>query len=87
MPRHVEHDDAIVLGDARVVEQAAILPPVGARGVQAKERNAFARFLDIEAMRAAEQVEVQIAADGWLETRAHAASLRGLPAAAITPLK
>ena len=87
MPRHVEHDDAVVFRDARIVEQAAILPPVGAGGVQAEQRNALACLLDIEAVRAAEQVEMQIAADGRFETRAHAASLRGWPAAAITPLK
>ena len=40
VPRHVEHDDAIVLRDALVVEQAAILPPVRAGGVQAEQRNA-----------------------------------------------
>ena len=48
---------------------------------------ADACFLDIQAMRAAEQVEMQIAADRRLETRAHAASWRGRPAAAMTPLK
>ena len=94
VPRHVEHDDAIVVGDALVVEQAAILPPVGARGVQAKQRNALARLLDVEPVRPAEQVEVEIAADDGLEARAHrpiavrrTASLRspsGLPRGAAS---
>ncbi len=54
VPRHVEHDDAVVVGDARIVEQPAILPAVGARGVQAEQRNALAGFLDVEPVRAAE---------------------------------
>jgi hypothetical protein len=35
MPGKIERDDAEVLGDARIVEQAAILPRVGTGGVQA----------------------------------------------------
>ena len=62
VPRHVEHDDAIVFGDALVVEQAAILPAVGARGVQAEQRNALAGLLDIEPVRPVEQRHVEIAA-------------------------
>ena len=85
MPRHVEHDHAIVLRDALVVEQAAILPAVGAGGVQAEQRNAAAGFLDVEAMRAAEQIEMQVAADRRFEARAHGAPFPA--AAAITPLK
>ena len=71
VPRHVEHDDAIVVGDALVVEQPAILPSVGARGVQAKQRNALARLLDVEPVRPSEQVEVEIAPDDELEAGAH----------------
>ena len=85
VPRHVEHDHAIVFRDAPIVQQAAILPTVGACSVQAKQGNAVAGFLDIETVRPPEQVEMQIAADGWLETRAHAvASPRST---ASTPLK
>ena len=75
VPRHVEHDDAVVVGDALVVEQAAILPAVGAGGVQAEQRNALAGLLDVEPVRAAEQIEVQIAAGDRLEARAHCAGL------------
>ena len=67
VPRHVEHDDAIVVGDALVVEQAAILPAVRAGGVQAEQRNALAGLLDVEPVRAAEQREIEIAADDGLE--------------------
>jgi hypothetical protein len=35
VPRHVEGDDAVVGGDAGMIHQAAILTPVGTRGMQA----------------------------------------------------
>jgi hypothetical protein len=35
VPRHVESDDAMVRGDAGMVHQAAILPAVRSRGMQA----------------------------------------------------
>ncbi len=73
MPRHVEGDHAEIRRDARIVEQAAVLARVRSGGVQAHERNPFACLLDIEAMRAAEQIEVQIAADDRLELRARRA--------------
>ena len=37
-------------GDARVVHQRAVLPAVGAGGVQAQQRRALAGFLDIDAV-------------------------------------
>ena len=86
MPGHVEGDDAEVRRDARIVHQPAILPRVGAGGVQADQRNALAGLLDIEPVRLAEQVEMQIAAGDRLEARAHRAASFGA-AAAITSLK
>jgi hypothetical protein len=74
VPWHVEGDDAVARGDTRVVHQCAILAAIGARGVQAQQRRAAARFLDIDAMLAAEQVEMQIATDGGFKMRAHAAA-------------
>ena len=59
VPGHVEGDDAEVRRDARIVHQAAILPRVGAGGVQAEKRNALAGLLDIEPVRLAEQIEMQ----------------------------
>ena len=85
MPGHVEGDDAKILGDARVVHQPAILPRIGAGGVQAEQGNALARLLDIEPVRLVEQVEMQVAAGNRLEARFHrTVPLRG---AAITSLK
>ena len=50
-----------------VVEEAAVLPAVGAGRVQAQQRDAGAGLLDIEPVRLALDVEAQIAADGGLE--------------------
>src|SRR5471032_495637 len=57
VPRQIEGDDAEARGDRRVVQQSAILPAVGAGGVQADERNALPRLFEVDAMRPA--VEVQ----------------------------
>ena len=75
----------MVLRDARIVHQRAVLPPVRAGGVQAKQRRALAGFLDIDAMLAPEQIEMHVAADDRLEVRAHARrSLgRSLPSASL----
>ena len=80
MPRHVEGDDAVVGRDTRIVEEAAELAPVGARGVQAQQRNARPRLLEIEAMRAAEQVEIEVAAGDRLDARPFAALSPSTPA-------
>jgi hypothetical protein len=67
MPRQVEGDDAIAAGDLRVVQDRPVLPAVGAGGVQAEERNALARLLEVDAMRLAVQVQAQVAADHRLD--------------------
>jgi hypothetical protein len=38
-------------GDRGIVQQRAILPPVGAGGVQAEQRDALPRLLEVDAMR------------------------------------
>ena len=45
------------------------MPSVGAGGVQAEERNALARLLEIDPMRLAVEVQPQIAADHRLDDR------------------
>ena len=74
VPGHVEGNDAMLRRDARIVHQAAILPPVASRRMQAQQRRALARFLDIDAVRPAEQIEMHVAAGDRLEPRAHAAT-------------
>ena len=77
MPGHVEGDDAMARGDARIVHQRAVLAAIAAGGVQAKQRHALARFLDVKPVRPAEQIEMHVAADDRLESRAHAAPPTG----------
>ncbi|HET9354072.1 MAG TPA: hypothetical protein VFO32_08760, partial [Sphingomicrobium sp.] len=78
MPRQIEGDDAEARGDGRIVQQLAILPAVGAGGVQAEQGNALPRLLEIEAMRPAVQIQPQIAADHRLDDRcAHGRRFRG----------
>jgi hypothetical protein len=84
VPGHVEGDDAVLCRHPRIVHQAAILPAVAAGGVQAEQRRALARFLDIEAVRLAQEIEVHIAADDRLEFRAHAdAPVRSFASASL----
>ncbi len=85
MPGHVEGDDAEVFGNAFVVHQPAILPRVGAGGVQAEQGDALARLLDIKPVRRAQQIELQITPDDRFVTRAH--DTRSFRGAAITSLK
>ena len=58
--------------DARVVHQRRGTGARRARGVQAQQRRALAGLLDIDAVRPAEQIEMHVAADDRLESRAHA---------------
>src|SRR5882724_5650422 len=69
MPRQVENNDAETARDLGIVQQRAILPSVGAGGVQADQRDALPCFLEVEAMRPAVQVESQVTADGRLDDR------------------
>ena len=77
MPGHVEGDDAMVFGNAGMIHQGAILPSIRSRGMQAKQRRALSGFLDIDPMRAAEQVEMHVTPDDGLECRAHAVAPEG----------
>jgi hypothetical protein len=67
MPGHVEGQHAEVARDHAVVEEMAILLSVGARGVEADERDALAGLLEVDAMRAPAQGQRQVAADDGLE--------------------
>ena len=67
MPGQVEGNDAEALENFAVIEQRAVLAAVGARGVQAQQRDALPRLLDIEPMRLAADGKAQIAADDRLE--------------------
>ena len=66
MPGEIERDHAEILRHALIVHQAAELPAVGAGGVQAQERDPLPGLLDVEPVRAAEQVEAEIASDDRL---------------------
>ena len=67
MKRHVERDDAETLRELLVREQMPPLPCVGARGVQADQRNAGAVFLEIDAMGFAADFDMDVAADYRLD--------------------
>ena len=58
----------------RIREQMPPLPPVGARGVQAHQRNARAVLLEINAMHLAADVDMDVAADHRLDLTVHAAA-------------
>src|SRR4051794_31715673 len=76
MPGHIEGDDAKVFGEFLVGQQVAPLPRVGARGVQAHQRNACTVFLEIDPMRLAADLDMDVATDDRLDiaigTTAHA---------------
>ena len=67
VPRQVEGDDAEAGQRLGIVHEAAILPAIRAGRVQANQRDAFARLLDVDAVRLAGDVDAQVAADGGLE--------------------
>src|SRR5262249_27295055 len=69
MPGQIKSDDAEALGEGVVIHQAAVLAPIRARRMQAQQRNALARLLDIDAMRRTGDLEVEIAPNRWLEAR------------------
>src|SRR5262245_51740591 len=69
MPRQIEGNDSITAGDIGIVQERAVLPPVGTCRVQAKQRNALPRLLEIDAMRLTVEVEPQVAADDRLDGR------------------
>ena len=72
LPCQVEGDDAVTARDALIVHQRAVLPSVGAGGVQTQQRGALAGLLDIEPMFPPEQIEMHVAAGDRLELDAHA---------------
>ena len=72
MPGHVEGDDAEVLRKLLVGKQMPPLPSIGARGVQAHQRNARAVFLEIDAVHLAADIDMDVAADHRLDMAGHA---------------
>src|SRR5262245_6501212 len=67
VPGKVEGNDAKLGRERLIVHQAAKLTAVGTRRVQAQERNAAARLLDVEAIAFAIDLEWQVTADGGFE--------------------
>src|SRR5690606_33668282 len=79
VPRHVEGDHAIVRRDRLVAHQVAELAPVGAGGVQADQRDALPRLLEVHAAGLAEDLHGQVAPDDRLERGAvHGVASRGI---------
>ena len=62
MVRHIERNDAILVGNGRIVKQMAVLPAVRAGGVKAEQRDAPAGFLKVDAVAGAVRRDIQITA-------------------------
>ena len=69
VPGQVEGDDAEARRHLRVVQYMAVLPPVAAGRVQAEQRRARPRFLEIEPVRAPADAEPEIAPGHRLQRR------------------
>ncbi|MNL35096.1 hypothetical protein D3C87_1571070 [compost metagenome] len=76
VPGHVESNHAITRGDVRIAHHVAVLAAVGARGMQADQRNALARFLEIDAAGLARDFNRHIAANNGFQRGAHACASR-----------
>jgi hypothetical protein len=63
VPRHVERDDPIILEHVRVGQKMPILPGIRTCGMQADERDALARFLEIDPVFHAADFNVRVATD------------------------
>ena len=62
MPGHVEGDDPKPLGDLLIVHQRPVLAPVRTGGMKTKKRNALPGLFEINPVRTAFQLEIEIAA-------------------------
>ena len=71
VPGQVEGDDAERIGDRRIGHHVPELAAVGARRMQANQRDALSRLLEVEAMRPALQRHMEIAPDDRIEPRGH----------------
>ena len=71
VPGQVEGDDAERIGDRRIRHHVPELAAVGPRRMQANERDALSRLLEVEAMRPALQRHMEIAPDDRIEPRGH----------------
>src|SRR5262249_923635 len=71
VPGHVECEKAKMPGDLLVGHQMAKLAAIGAGGVQANERDPPPSFLEVNAVRAAAELQREVAADDRLQGRGH----------------
>ena len=71
VPRHVEGDRAVVVGHRLVQHQMAVLPAVGAGGVQAEKRYPLPRLLEVEPARPAAELQRGVAAGDRLVLMRH----------------
>jgi hypothetical protein len=69
VPGQVEGDDAKTSRHLRIVENVAPLPAVRPGGVEAEERDPFARLLDEDAQGLAAVRDAAVAAEDRLELR------------------
>jgi hypothetical protein len=83
VPGQVESDDAETLEDVGIVEEGAVLTAVAPGRVKAEKWHPLPCFLNVEAVRLAQEIEPQVAPEDRLEARAHAGGLT----LASTPLK
>src|SRR5262245_3027692 len=67
VPGHVEGEDAPVLRQCGVCQQMPVLPSVRAGGVETHERPALARLLEVDAVRAFAEGEMDVPPDDRLE--------------------
>ena len=78
MPGKIESDDPKILRELGIGKQMTPLPCIGARSVQAHQRNglvvALVVFLEIDPMRLAADVNMDIAANHRFDRAAHHAA-------------
>ena len=67
VPGHVEGHDPEPVGDRAVRHQVPVLAPVRPRGVQADERDAASRLLEVDAVGTAAKLQVHVAAGDRLD--------------------
>ena len=63
----VEGNDPEVAGDVGIVQHRTVLAGIGPGGVEAQQGNALARFLEVDSVRLAADVEVQVAPGDGLD--------------------
>jgi len=71
VPGHIEAMMRKFLANSSSASRCRHLPPVGASGVQAHQRDAGAIFLEIDAMHCAVDLDMHVAADDRLDMTGH----------------